>query len=148
METDKPVTLRPVTEENFRAVVNLHVGEDQTHFVASNLYSLAEAYINPHFIPRAIYAGDDLVGFAMYTLEKGEYWIFRLMVAAEYQHQGYGRQAMQLVIAQLRLNADCRRIFISYEPENIGAKTLYASLGFIPTGAVIGGEEVACLEFA
>ena len=35
--------LQPVTAQNWKALIKLKVGDDQTHFVASNLYSIAEA---------------------------------------------------------------------------------------------------------
>jgi len=37
------VALRPVTAENWRALITLKAQEDQTRFVASNLYSIVEA---------------------------------------------------------------------------------------------------------
>ena len=37
------ISLRLVTAENWRALIKLKVREDQSHFVASNLYSIAEA---------------------------------------------------------------------------------------------------------
>ena len=37
------LSIRPVTKDNWRALAKLKVREDQTHFVASNLYSIAES---------------------------------------------------------------------------------------------------------
>ena len=37
------VELRPVTAENWEALIKLQVREDQRGFVASNVYSIAEA---------------------------------------------------------------------------------------------------------
>jgi len=35
--------IRPVTKENWKELIRLRVREDQTHFVASNLYWIAES---------------------------------------------------------------------------------------------------------
>ena len=142
-----PVSLRDITGDNFEDVIRLKVRDDQTGFVASNVYSLAESKIFPDLIPLAIYAGEKLVGFTMYGAwpERKEYWIMRLMISAEEQGKGYGRASMQQVIERLRSFSGCDKIKISYEPHNLCAKGLYASLGFAVTGEMLEEEEVACL---
>lgn len=148
--TENPsiVSLRPVSPENFDEITRLQVREDQKHFVASNLYSLAEAHVFPGRTPLAIYADETPVGFLMYVNweERQQYWIFRLLVDEKYQGHGYGRAAMRLAIERMRALPGCTQIYISYEPENNTARTLYASLGFVITGEIVGEEEVAVLE--
>ena len=145
MET---ITLREITPENWEAILKLAVRDDQKNFVASNLYSLAEAKVFPEHVPLAIYAGEQPVGFLMYTFERDrkEWWIFRLMIVADEQGKGYGRAAMQQAIARMRLQPGCRQIFISFEPENAPAEQLYRSLGFVPNNEVWGGEVVFRLD--
>ncbi|TXH42975.1 MAG: GNAT family N-acetyltransferase, partial [Burkholderiaceae bacterium] len=41
------ITLRPITPDNYRAVFGLKVAPDQVHFVADNVYSLAQARVFP-----------------------------------------------------------------------------------------------------
>jgi diamine N-acetyltransferase len=144
------LSLREVTPENFEAIVSMKVREDQKDFVASNVYSLAEACVFKDRRPLAIYAGEIPIGFLMYTYwtERQQHWIFRLMIAAEHQRRGYGREAMRLLIERMRAIPGCHQIYISYEPENQAARTLYASLGFYPNGDFVGREEIACLELA
>jgi len=66
------VILRDVTKENWQECIKLRLAPGQEHFVASNVYSLAESKFMPTFIPQAIYAnqdgtGDDtMVEFVMY----------------------------------------------------------------------------------
>ncbi len=148
MENPPTVSLRPVTPENFNEVIRMQVRDDQKHFVASNLYSLAEAYVFPGRTPLAIYADETPVGFLMYCYweERQQYWIFRLLVNEKYQGHGYGRAAMRLSIERMRALPGCTQIYISYEPENNAARTLYASLGFVISGEMAGEEEVAVLE--
>lgn len=142
------LSLRPITPENFEEIIHLQVRDDQKTFVASNVYSLAEAYVQPTSTPLAIYAGEKPVGFLMsgFWVERHQHWIFRLMIAADQQGRGYGRAAMRLLLERMRALPDCRQIYISYEPENHIARDLYASLGFCVTGEMVDNEEVACLE--
>jgi diamine N-acetyltransferase len=141
------VTLRNLTTGNWVECVRLSVRDDQKNFVASNVFSVAEAHFYPELVTQAIYAGDTMVGFTMYghDVDTDKYWIIRLMVDQRYQEKGYGRAAMQEVIARLRRAPNCDRVFISYEPENATAEALYNSLGFHPTGEFVEGEKVSCL---
>ncbi len=140
--------LEQVDRHNFLAVINLSVSDEQKDFVASNLYSLAQAYVQEECVPLALYEGDEPVGFAMYCLDSDEheYWIYRLMVDKRHQRRGYGREAMRLLIERIRSDPDHGRIFISFEPQNAAAKALYESLGFVPDGRVEYGEVVYRLD--
>ena len=140
--------LREINRDNFDDVIKLSVYDEQKHFVASNIFSLAQAKAYPECIPMAVYNDTTLVGFAMYgiDLEDNEYWISRLMIDKRYQKMGYGRAAIQRILEKLRLNKNYQRVYLSFEPENTGAKRLYESLGFAPDGRVIDGEIVYCLH--
>jgi len=143
------VTLRKIDEYNFAKVLRLEVAEDQQDFVTSNAFSLSQAYVMPECRPLAIYNGMSPVGFAMYALDRdeNEYWIYRLMLDKNQQRKGFGREAMKLLIAQIKKEApDRRAIYISFEPNNEGAKRLYTSLGFVPDGREVDGETVYRLD--
>ena len=131
---------------NYLSVLDLSVSPEQKDFVATNQYSLAQAYAQPECVPFALYAENRPVGFAMYSLDEDDhqYWIYRLMIDQRYQGVGYGREAMGLMIDRIRglSDEDHNRIYISFEPENAVAKALYESLGFLPDGRVLYGEVV------
>jgi diamine N-acetyltransferase len=148
MNPKRLIELREITMENFRECINLSVADHQRGFVASNMYSLAEAKADGVSNPLAIYADDQMVGFTMYCFdpESGMGYIDRLMVAAEHQGRGYGRAAMLEVIERLRNTPGCRRIRTAFEPTNAVAEALYESLGFRKTGEVTHGELVTVLE--
>jgi diamine N-acetyltransferase len=135
---------------NFHSVMDLSVSAEQRDFVASNQYSLAQAFVQPECVPLALYAENKPIGFAMYGLDEDDhqYWIYRLMIDGRYQGVGYGREAMRLLIDCIRGLSDEEhtRIYISFEPENEAAKSLYESLGFLPDGRVLYGEVVYMLE--
>lgn len=146
------VELRKITEENFWAVLKLGVHESQKNFVATNVYSLAQAWLaGEEAHPFAIYADDTLVGFFMGGTFKDEkqpggiqYYIWRFMTDKAYQGKGYGRAALPLAIDYFR-QMGAKEITLSYEPENEVAAKLYASEGFVPTGEIDNGEAVAKL---
>ena len=150
------VRLQPVIAENWRELIKLKVRDDQSHFVASNLLSIAESQFGfddeGHWnsFPFGIYAGEVPVGFLMYASNpahsKIQIFIMRLMVDEKYQGKGYGREAMQLILDDFRKNEKVRSVAISYSPENVGAKILYAALGFIETGEKAGDEDLAVLN--
>lgn len=148
MDPEPRIELREITMENFRQCIRLEVADHQRGFVASNMYSLAEAKADGVSNPLAVYSGGSMVGFTMYWFdaESGTGYIDRLMVAAGHQRRGYGRATMREVIRRLRETAGCRRIRTSFEPTNEVARSLYLSLGFRETGEVDEGETVAVLD--
>jgi diamine N-acetyltransferase len=141
------VTLQPITIDNFEAVMDMELPPEQARFLASNAYSIAQAHYYPDWQPRAIYCDGVPAGFALYDVsgngEAGHYAIYRLMVDHARQHQGIGRRALELLLAEIRGHADARRITICYKPDNATARRFYASLGFLETGIDELGEMVA-----
>jgi diamine N-acetyltransferase len=148
--------LRPVTKDNWKELIRLKVREDQTHFVASNLYSIAESQFGDDYeghwdlYPFGIYDASTPVGFLMYGINfehpKQQAFIIRLMVDEKYQGKGYGRFGMEKMLETFRRDDRIKVIGISYEPENEGARKLYASLGFVEPGEMIDGETLAVLK--
>jgi diamine N-acetyltransferase len=136
------VTLQPITRDNLWAVVDLKLHPGQEQLVADNNDSIANAYVEPTFVPLAVYTGDELVGFAMYGRHPhtGAWWVIRLMIDREHQGKGYGRAAMEALIAMMAERVGCEEIVNSFVPANAVAAELYASLGFRPTGEIEDGE--------
>ena len=137
------IRLASVDRHNFHAVLQLKVTPAQRDFVASNGYSIAQAYVQPECVPLAVYEEDTLVGFIMYALDETdqEYWVYRLMIDAAFQRRGYGRSALSLVIERIA-KLGRKVLYISFEPENRGAELLYKSLGFVPDGRMDGSEVI------
>ena len=132
-------------------------------FVASNVFSVAEAWATAdnggHAFPFAIYNDKMPVGFLMLgyvenadrdgvSVEKDNYEIWRFMIDKRYQNRGYGRQVLKLALDFIRTwpCGQAEYCWISYEPENVIAKKLYASFGFEETGEMCGDEVVAVLN--
>lgn len=146
------VTLQDITRDNWQECVRLQVTDDQRRFVAPNMFSLAQAKYEPECVPQAIYDGEMMVGFLMYreadySLAKA-WWIDRLMVGVEYQRQGYGRAGMLALLERLKAGRGYAAVLISFVPDNIAARDLYASLGFVDTGEIEHGEIVYRLRLS
>lgn len=142
------VTLREITAETVRAVCRLEVHPDQTGFVAPNAVSIAQAHFEPKAWFRAVYAGDEPVGFAMLYVdtEKPEYFLWRFMIAGEHQGKGYGRRALNRVVEHVRALPGARELRSSYVPGDRGPRDFYLRYGFEETGEVDEGEHVIRLE--
>ena len=142
------ITLRPIDADNLRAVIKLKVLLEQTSFVTENVVSVAQAYVHRNWLPQAIYAGDELVGFTLTgrETETGHDWIIRFMIGAEQQGKGHGKAALLAVIEYLKAQPGNSEVRLSYVPGNAVAERLYRAVGFAPNGEVDDGEIVMRLE--
>lgn len=142
------VTLREVTAETVREVCRLEVAPEQRGFVAPNAVSIAQAHFEPKAWFRAVYAGEEPVGFVMLfeDTEKAEYYLWRFMVAAGHQGKGYGKRALDLVVERIRGLPGAKELRTSYVPGEAGPRDFYLRYGFEETGEVDEGERVIRLE--
>jgi len=141
------VELRPITEENFQAVVKLEVLPEQSAFVAPNVRGIAETHIYPDAEPRAVYAGDEPVGFVLFhPIDKDKpaegHCIVRLMIGGQFQGRGLGRQALEAAVEWIVRERGVDRVRLSVVPSNSRARGLYRSAGFVETGEFDDGEVV------
>ncbi len=139
------VTLREITPENIKAVLGLGVAPEQKSvYPRSNGYSIAEGHYPDDDDPvwmRVIYANETPVGFLMTSEapDRGEYFVWRLMVDAEHQGKGYGSRAVKLLIERIKATGNARRLLTSHLKGQGDAGGFYQKLGFVYTGEVIGG---------
>lgn len=149
------VTLREVTRDSLRAVLDLSVGPGQDGLVAINSVSIAQAHFSPEAWFRAIHADEQAVGFAMLEdwtqvdspaprLYRGEPYValWRFMIDARHQNKGYGAQAIALLIAHARSRPGVRQMLLSFVPKESGPEGFYTRFGFVRTGEVDEGEVV------
>ncbi len=158
------IHLERVNGDTIWDILKLTVADHQKNFVADNDVSIIEAYIaitsNGYAFPFGIFEDETPVGFVMIGYDKDEYWkdapaiadgnynLWRLMIDKAHQNKGYGRQAVELALRFIRTFPCGKADFcwLSYEPENTVAKSLYASFGFVETGDKDGEEQIAVLK--
>lgn len=141
------VTLREVTKDTVRVICRLKPTPHQERFVAPNAVSIAQAYFQPEAWFRGIYADDEPVGFVMLEdwsqvegaepeLYRGERYIalWRFMVDGRYQGQGFGRRALEMIIAHAKSKPGIPQMLLSYVPGEGSPDGLYRAYGFEPTG--------------
>jgi diamine N-acetyltransferase len=142
------VRLAPIDEDNVKAVYELKVAPHQEDFVAPNPWSLAQAVAEQRIAwPRAIVAGDEVVGFLMLEIDPQEedgrpFWLWRLMVGEAFQGRGYGSAALQLAIDEVRERGGTE-IYTSWVDQPDGPGPFYLRRGFEPTGEIDDDEVVA-----
>ena len=154
LNPDAVVTLREVTTENFRDVLNLRVSPDQREYVASNDRSVAEAHFHQEAWFRAIYADETPVGFLMLHDENlreqvrqdDYYFLWRLMVDERFQGLGFGRRAVLLLVQHIRRRPNATALLTSFHPGHSGPRGFYHKLGFAETGKHVGEEVEMRLE--
>lgn len=144
------VHFRPVTEENFQTVIAMKRPEGE-RFVASNAYSLAQAWLYREagdVYPTVIYAGETPVGFLLLDEDREErcLTLWRIMFPVENQNRGYGTQAVRLLIRLARESGKYDHLLLTCAPANEIGRHVYEKLGFRPTGEICHGEVEYRLE--
>jgi diamine N-acetyltransferase len=150
------ITLQPVTPHNFVECIELTPTADQQArgYVASNVLSLAQAYVERWWTPLAAYADTTMIGFVLHGRwpEGGfaAFWgdqpkpgidhILRMMIDRHYQGQGYGKATLTALIERIKMQPDCLAIELNYDRENTFAARLYAGCGFHPIKENEDGE--------
>lgn len=150
------LTLREVTDENREEVLAVRVAPAQTRFVGTVAEALRDAEEFPEAKPwyRAIYAGDEPVGFVMLSWNVtpeppriiGPWFLWKLLVAERQQRRGYGREAVRLVADIVRANGAVELLTSCVQGEG-GPEPFYRRLGFTPTGELDeNGEIILALD--
>ena len=138
------INFRAITEANFDVIIRMK-RPDGEHFVASNAYSLAQAWLYRDagdVYPFAIYNDDTPVGFMMLDEDVDERCliIWRIMFPVEHQCKGYGTAAIREIIRLAKESGKYDFLLIDYAPDNKIAEHVYTKLGFKPTGKFEHGE--------
>jgi len=148
---------RKITWDNFIQCIELQVTEEQRRFISSNQHALAEAYIASDegqiIITFAVYKEDNMVGFiSMYyddgngNFDYSSYGI-KMMIDKRYQGLGYGKEMVGKAIDYARTfpRGKAKIVELTYKPENVIAKKIYDSLGFVETGETLACDEVRAI---
>lgn len=130
-----------VTENNWIDVAGLKVKDSQKGYVAPSIGILARGYVYRECNVK-IYAFENdgiIVGMALvreFTDEPLGYDLQQFMIAQEYQNKGYGTQALQLILEELRKENHYDHVELCVKKSDSEAIHLYEKLGFIDSGYV------------
>jgi diamine N-acetyltransferase len=148
----RDISLREITDANRRDVEHLSVTAEQANYVAGVAESLQEAAATPDACPwfRAVYVHDEPVGFVMisdgipdgYPEYLGPYYLWRLLIDARRQGQGFGTAALDLVVEHLRTRPHAEKLLTSVVPGPASPIGFYLRYGFSQTGQVFDEEDV------
>lgn len=135
------IILKKIDETNFTSAFNLKLREDQLAFVSHPIRSLAQAYVYYNqCTPFGIYHNDTMIGYVMviYDYDLEEYNIWHMMIDESYQHNGYGKAAMNKCLAYIRTKpfGPSNKVVLTCNKDNMIALRLYKSLGFSDTGTI------------
>jgi len=127
------IAIRDVDRSNWFQCTQLAPTEEQKDvFPWSVVHWLAESKYETSYRPMAIYAGETLVGFAVYGKdpEDGSYWIVALLIDEKFQRRGYGKAAVLALVDLMHQRHSCNQITVGHRRENTAVAALYESVGF------------------
>ena len=73
--------------------------------------------------------------------DRGEYFLWRLMIDAQFQGKGPGSRAVKLLVERIRETPNPKALITSHLKGDGAAGIFYEKLGFSDTGETIGGLE-------
>jgi diamine N-acetyltransferase len=138
------VSLRPITNDNVRAVCDLELAPGQEDLIAPAATTIAEAHYEPtENLVQAIYVDETPAGLVAVLFEDPPYLV-RFMVDAAHQRQGFGTRALELLYEELRARG-YEELTVSWNPREGGPGDFWRGQGFAETGQVTYGEPVGRL---
>ena len=127
----------PVTRENYRQVIQLLVSDEQLPFVGIPASGIADCHFCPEMSMLAAKESksDIIVAFLILEKKPGLIKIRRFMIDCLHQHKGYGRAALDALLASLVHSeevdhSDSVRVEVSVSVENYDLIRLYKKAGF------------------
>ena len=87
-----PLEFREVSLANLDEIAELRVRPDQTHLVADNLYSIAQAGLDPTGFCRGVYVNGEPAGFFFVRMMEGGRLAYICRFMVDQQWQGHGNR--------------------------------------------------------
>ena len=96
-----------------------------------------------------------MVGFAMITYEKEcdfdnmpAYEVYRLMIDKKHQGKGYGKEAINLLLAYIKTfpYGEAERVYAQWHPHNRISEKICAASGFVVVGTDEDGAVMSMLN--
>ena len=130
-----------VTEENWMDVASLSVKEEQKGYVAPAIGILARGYVYRDCNVKIYVFENDgtIVGTALvreFTDEPLGYDLQQFMIDERYQRKGYGSQALEMILDELRKEGHYDHVELCVKKADTEAIRLYEKHGFVDSGYV------------
>ena len=134
------VELRAITEDNFQQCLSLHASVQDTSFVDTVTYSLAEAWVYYRDTrPFAIYNDGVLIGFVSMYVGEENCQIVNFLIDDAFQRKGFGTKAAMLCIDYLQSEFGAHRVSAPVKLEHAAAQEFWKRLGFSMSDTVEDG---------
>ncbi len=130
-----------VAEDNWLDIASLTVKDHQKNFVAPSIGILARGYVY-RACNGKVYAFEQdgvIIGTALvreFTDEPLGYDLQQFMIDRQYQNKGYGSEALQLILDELRRENHYNHVELCVKKADIEAIHLYEKHGFVDSGYV------------
>lgn len=150
------IELERLSYENYAECIQLKVAINQKNFITDNTTSIIHAYFELEKgmmipLPYVIKNDDEMIGFIMMSYcksdlneptQKDEYCVWRFMIDEQYQGKGYGRTSVLKALDILKTHpiGYSETVCVFVEKDNVKAKSLYNSIGFVETGETFDDE--------
>ncbi len=135
------IKLIDVTEDNWLEVASLSVAEEQRKYLANPIGILARGYVyrNCNANIFVVSNGEAIVGVALvreFTDEPLGYELQQFMIDQKYQGKGYGSEALQLILNELRTENHFDHVEVCVKKDDTVAIHVYEKLGFVDSGYI------------
>jgi ribosomal protein S18 acetylase RimI-like enzyme len=135
------VNLIDLSEENWMDFAGLSVDESQKNYLASNIGIIARGYVYRDSRAKVIgiVADEKPIGLAMVRDMNDEpacYELQQFMIDKNYQGQGYGSEALELILNSLKKERKYDCVEVCVKMEDAQAIHVYEKIGFIDTGYI------------
>lgn len=134
------VELRAITEDNFQQCLRLHTSVQDSSFVDTVMYSLAEAWLYYRDTrPFAIYNDGQMIGFVSMYVGEENYQIINFLIDDAFQRNGLGTEAAKLCIDYLKSEFTAHRISAPVKLEHAVAQEFWKKQGFYFSDSIEDG---------
>ena len=134
------VELRAITEDIFQQCLSLHASVQDSSFVDTVAYSLAEAWLyHQDTRPFAIYNGGMMIGFVSMYVGEENYQIINFLIDDAFQRKGLGTEAAKLCIDYLKNEFSARRVSAPVKLEHAAAQEFWKKQGFCFSDSIEDG---------
>jgi diamine N-acetyltransferase len=143
--------LEELSASNISAANALTLKPGQEQFITPVSYSAAAAVNDPNTTwQRVVVDGDEVVGFVMGSFDPDaddEFCsiLWRINVDAEDQGRGIGRFAVDALADEARRRGQSR-LYVIWEPGELGPETFFLRTGFSPIGETQYGETIGAMD--